>query len=133
MKKILVIDDEEDLRIIFSELFKDEDLDVTVASNGIEGLECAMGGAYDLILSDIKMPKLDGIDMLKKMIEQVDNMPEFVFISGGINVNFSELYREFPQIKHIFAKPFDEDHVVDVCVKILNGNFESPERKKAVG
>ena len=64
MAKILIIDDERGIRNTLREILADEGHNVEVAENGINGLQMAMKNAYDLILSDIKMPEMDGIEVL---------------------------------------------------------------------
>lgn len=64
MAKILIIDDERRIRNTLREILADEGHNVEVAENGINGLQMATKNAYDLIFSDIKMPEMDGIEVL---------------------------------------------------------------------
>lgn len=64
MAKILIIDDERGIRNALREILADEGHNVEVAENGINGLQMATKNAYDLIFSDIKMPEMDGIEVL---------------------------------------------------------------------
>ena len=64
MAKILIIDDERGIRNTLREILTDEGHNVEVAENGINGLQMATKNAYDLIFSDIKMPEMDGIEVL---------------------------------------------------------------------
>ena len=64
MAKILIIDDERGIRNTLREILADEGHNVEVAENGINGLQIATKNAYDLIFSDIKMPEMDGIEVL---------------------------------------------------------------------
>lgn len=64
MAKILIIDDERGIRNTLREILEDEGYDAEVAENGKQGLQMASQQAYDLIYSDIKMPEMDGIDVL---------------------------------------------------------------------
>ena len=66
-RKILVVEDEEDLRQALSEELVRATYDVLVASNGKEGLVLALKHHPDLILLDIVMPEMDGMTMLKKL------------------------------------------------------------------
>ena len=65
MSKLLIIDDERGIRNTLREILTDEGYEVDVAENGRQGLEMAHGKAYDLIFSDIKMPEMDGMELLK--------------------------------------------------------------------
>ena len=64
MAKLLIIDDERGIRNTLREILADEGYEVEVAENGKQGLEMAQTKAYDLIFSDIKMPEMDGMEVL---------------------------------------------------------------------
>lgn len=68
-KIILVVEDEEPLRMVLRDVLTVEGYGVFEAKNGIEGLEMALREHPDLILLDILMPKMDGLEMLKKLRE----------------------------------------------------------------
>lgn len=68
-KIILVVEDEEPMQMVLRDVLKVEGYDILEAKNGIEGLELALKGHPDLILLDILMPKMDGLEMLKKLRE----------------------------------------------------------------
>lgn len=65
--KILLVDDDPDTRSIYGEFLTQAGYDVFFAADGEEGLAKIIEGGYDLILLDIMMPKIDGIDILKKL------------------------------------------------------------------
>ena len=67
MAKLLIIDDERGIRNTLREILADEGYEVDVAENGKQGLEMAQSKAYDLIFSDIKMPEMDGMEVLEKL------------------------------------------------------------------
>ena len=69
MAKILIIDDERGIRNTLREVVADEGYEVEVAENGKQGLEMAQAKSYDLIYSDIKMPEMDGLEVLSKISE----------------------------------------------------------------
>lgn len=83
MAKIIIIDDERGIRNTLREILADEGHEVEVAENGKQGLEMAQAKAYDLIFSDIKMPEIDGLELLKalKEGEETAEIP-VVMISG---------------------------------------------------
>ena len=83
MAKLLIIDDERGIRNTLREILADEGHEVEVAENGKQGLEMARAKAYDLIFSDIKMPEMDGIEVLKALKEGEDAVETpIVMISG---------------------------------------------------
>lgn len=66
-KKILILEDHPGLGQLITDLFKSHGYTVTLAVNGQEGLEFAREGGYDAIISDIKMPLVDGIQFLRNL------------------------------------------------------------------
>ena len=85
MAKILIIDDERAIRNTLKEILEFENYIVDVAENGRAGLEMASATAYDLIFSDIKMPEMDGIELLSALREAEVESP-VVMISGHGNI-----------------------------------------------
>lgn len=81
MGKILVIDDERPIRRTLSEILEFEKFKVDQAEDGEQGLKMAQENEYDVILCDIKMPKMDGIEVLEK-IKDLEYDPAIVMISG---------------------------------------------------
>ena len=69
MTKILIIDDEKPIRGSLREILEYEKYTIEEAQDGEEGLKMISAGQYDLVLCDIKMPKVDGIEVLQKAIE----------------------------------------------------------------
>lgn len=85
MAKILVIDDERSIRNTLKEILEFEKYEVALAENGKLGLEAALNESFDLIFSDIKMPEMDGIELLEALIEKEIEAP-IVMISGHGNI-----------------------------------------------
>jgi len=65
--KILVVDDEEGARELFFTILSDEGYDITLANNGEEALVRFKSDAYDLVVTDIKMPVMDGLQLLQEI------------------------------------------------------------------
>ena len=86
MSKILVIDDEKSIRNTLKEILEYEKHKVELAENGIEGLEKLRSSAFDIILCDIKMPEMDGIEVLEKVFEITSDTP-IIMISGHGNID----------------------------------------------
>jgi two-component system, NtrC family, nitrogen regulation response regulator NtrX len=85
MSRILVIDDERSIRSTLKEILEYEKHIVHDAPDGAEGLKLAADGNYDVILCDIKMPKMDGLEVLEKLQELSSDTP-VVMISGHGNI-----------------------------------------------
>ncbi len=85
MAKILVIDDERPIRSTLKEILEYEKFEVDEAEDGQIGLGMLEKNTYDIVLCDIKMPKMDGMELLEKIQEKGFEMP-VVMISGHGNV-----------------------------------------------
>lgn len=85
MSRILIIDDEPPIRRTLKEILEYESYKVDDAQDGIAGLEKIKSERYDLILCDIKMARLDGIEVLKQTLEITDT--PVVMISGHGNID----------------------------------------------
>ncbi len=81
MAKILVIDDEKAIRRSIKEILEFEKHVIEEAEDGQTALDMALKNNYDIVLSDIKMPKLDGIELLQKLIENKVNS-SIIMMSG---------------------------------------------------
>lgn len=86
MPNILVIDDEKSIRNSLKEVLEYEKHTVDLAMEGMEGLELFKNNQYDVVLCDIKMPKMDGIEVLEKIFEISSEVP-VIMISGHGNID----------------------------------------------
>jgi len=86
MAKILVIDDEKSIRSTLKEILEYEKYEVILAASGPEGLEFINNGKYDIVLCDIKMPEMDGIEVLEK-IQLSGADTQVIMISGHGNID----------------------------------------------
>ena len=89
MKRILVADDEMSIRLLYSEELKEEGYDVITAANGKEALEIVSREPFDLVILDIKMPEMSGIEVLRQIKEKFPNLP--VLLSSA----YSEYKQDF--------------------------------------
>lgn len=83
MKKILFVDDEESIRLLYKEEFEENGYEVILASNGEEALEQFAETVPDLLIIDIKMPGMDGIEVLKRVREQSKDVPVILCTAYG--------------------------------------------------
>lgn len=86
MSRILVIDDERAIRNTLKEVLEYEKHEVDLAEDGPSGLEMFNSNSYDIVLCDIKMAKMDGIEVLQKIFETTTNIP-VIMISGHGNID----------------------------------------------
>ncbi len=86
MSKILVIDDERAIRRALREILEFEEFEVDEAENGKEGYDKAKSGTYDIIFCDIKMPEMDGMEVLDAILADKIDTP-VIMISGHGNID----------------------------------------------
>ena len=101
MKRVLVVDDKEEVRMVYVLLFGDEELDVLEAENGREALEIVKSVPVDLILSDCLMPEMNGIELMREVQKLRPEVP-FVFVSANVNKQALEDLKPFA----VLPKPF---------------------------
>ena len=87
MSKILIIEDEEPIRRVLVRILKEEDDNFVIheASDGKLGLDLLNNESFDLVLCDIKMPKVDGIDLLQRTRKNNSTIP-FIMLTGHGNI-----------------------------------------------
>jgi two-component system, NtrC family, nitrogen regulation response regulator NtrX len=85
MSRILVIDDEKSIRNALREILEYEKFEVELAENGMEGLEKFEAGSFNVVLCDIKMPEMDGMEVLEKIFETGKDV-QVIMITGHGNV-----------------------------------------------
>jgi two-component system response regulator PilR (NtrC family) len=110
---MLIVDDEEGIRSMLYEYFTSRDFEVVTASDGEEALRKFVPGSYDLVISDMMMPHMDGIELLTQ-IKLMDKNTSFLMITG-----FPSIDRAVEAIKlgaHDFVtKPF---HLEELRIKV---------------
>jgi len=87
VKKILLVDDDQAIQLLYQEEFKDEGYRVASASNGDEALELFRADQPDLVVLDIQMPGLNGIEVLRQM----------KMIDAAVPIILSSAYHEYKQ------------------------------------
>lgn len=87
MKKILLVDDEDSIRLVYEEEFKEEGYEVIAADNGTDALALFKNDTPDLVILDIQMPGMSGIEVLRRMKT----------IDSSIPVILSSAFPEFKQ------------------------------------
>jgi DNA-binding NtrC family response regulator len=85
MSNILIIDDERAIRSVLKDILSNEGFKVEEAADGEEGFRKFSAGGFDLVLCDIKMPKMDGMEFLQKAMEAHPETP-VIMISGHGNI-----------------------------------------------
>ena len=121
MKRILVVDDDDNLRELLSTVLSQPGRAVDTARNGIEAVELLSQNHYDLILSDLRMPGLDGpalYDALRAM-RPTSPMPRVIFMTGNVGGgDYADFLRGTTE--PMLEKPFSLDVVRRVVSVLLN-------------
>lgn len=103
----LIVDDEEDLRDILEMIFSRLGVSVQTAANGQLAMDLIKNHHFDLIVSDIQMPLLDGMGLLAQVRQNKSiHQPKFLFITGGIDFTDEKLNIISTQTDGILPKPF---------------------------
>lgn len=121
--RILVVEDEKNLNRIISEAVEDEGYSVDSCFNGLDGLDYARAASYDVIILDINMPKLNGLDMVRRLREEGDTTP-VLFLTARDSVSDKVEGLESGG-DYYLVKPFDFSElmaVVRVMTRKYTGN-----------
>lgn len=110
MSRILIIDDEKSIRSSLKEILEYEKFETDDATNGTEGLELIKSKKYDVILCDIKMPVMDGIEVLENIMKMTDT--PVVMISGHGNIETAVEAIKKGAFDYI-AKPLEPEQVIN--------------------
>jgi CheY-like chemotaxis protein len=131
--KILVVDDDEEIRVFLTTLLSDEGAYVSEAADGREALQTAERDKPDLITLDLSMPGMDGIDAFSALRENPATQEIPVCIITGHPEFRKVLYdRPVTPPEGFINKPCDPDHVVDTVHRIL-GLRERKRRRALTG
>jgi len=120
--KILVVDDEDIVRTSCSRTLSPEGYDVRLAKNGAEGLKMASEERFDLVLTDLKMPDMDGIEVLRIIKEQ---WPEtaVIIVTGYQTVDTAVKAIKLGAYDYI-EKPFTPDALITAVREALTNKQE---------
>ncbi len=114
MKRILVIEDEPRLLMLLKRILTDGGYSVAVAENGREGLEKFTEIKPELVITDILMPDVDGIDVIRKLKANSSDQ-KIIAMSGGsshLSTSFTQKMAHAFGIEHFLAKPFSNHEVL---------------------
>ncbi|HYS19041.1 MAG TPA: response regulator [Candidatus Binatia bacterium] len=107
--RILVVDDEAPVREVLTEYFATEGYAVEAATNGAEALTAIRGGRADLVLLDVRMPGLDGVQVLRRIRELDGNVP-VIMVTANEDVVLAKETLKLGAFDYV-AKPFDFEYL----------------------
>lgn len=120
MHRILVIEDDRSVQTLFEQLLEGEGFSVSLASNGREGLHLAREQMPDLVITDIMMPEMDGLEVIQA-IQKMNPILPIIAISGGmrdIPINFLSHAQRFGACR-IFEKPVSLSAILSTIKELL--------------
>jgi len=112
--KVLVVDDEKGIRVLLSEVLVHRGFEVSLASDGQESLEKLEKNHFDLVITDINMPRLDGVSMLKNMRKA--GREEKIIIMTGNPSDQRLMDEDMPQVVTRLSKPFGMEVFLNVVI-----------------
>ncbi|MFW5717019.1 MAG: sigma-54-dependent transcriptional regulator [Spirochaetota bacterium] len=118
MSNVLVIDDEAGIRDVLRQILADEGYTVFTAEDGIEGLEIVAGERIDLVILDVWLPNMGGIDVLKRLKEEKPDT-EVIVISGHGNIDMAVKAVKLGAFDFL-EKPLSLDRVTTITKNALN-------------
>jgi DNA-binding NtrC family response regulator len=117
VSKILVVDDENSIRLLYSEELTEDGYTVTTAANAAEAAEKLLREDFDLIVLDIKLKNESGLDLLQKIVKERHNLPVILctafscykddfsaWLADGYVVKSSDLQELKDEIKKVLVK-----------------------------
>ena len=116
--KILIIDDEANICMGCQRIFKGKGYTVKIAFSGKEGLDRACKEEFDVIITDLKMPDISGIEVIKKIKEKKPDQP-IILITGYATVCTAVEAMKLG-VEYYIKKPFRPDEIIDAVKNILD-------------
>jgi len=117
MKKILVVDDDPNIRLIFQKTLQREGYEVLTASTGVQALDLILGNDFNLMILDIKMPDIHGLEVLGLVREAGNNMP--VIMCSAFEGMKEDFVIKSSNIFEYLVKPIDLKILISVVKKAL--------------
>jgi two-component system response regulator AtoC len=116
-EKILVVDDELNMRLVLKALLNKEGYDVATASDGIEALKILKSGGVQVVVTDLRMPKLDGVGLLERVIHEYPSTPVIIITAHGTIATAVDALKKgaFDYI----TKPFEQDELKNIIHKAI--------------
>jgi CheY-like chemotaxis protein len=131
MAKIIIIDDEEDIRLVLKQVLELEGYDVAVAESGKEGLEILKQEGADLVITDVIMPGMDGVSLTREIREKFrdtrilvisggGNVPPASYEPGAISTTAFLSSAKNAGADQTMTKPFDRRELMRIIEKLLD-------------
>ncbi|MDF0642421.1 MAG: response regulator [Nitrospira sp.] len=117
-KRILVVEDDAAVRFILSTVLEAAGFNVYEAGDGLEAVESLKRRRYDVLLTDYRMPRMDGLELLDVARAMWPDLP--VIVVTGDSVSFKQHDRLSAEAFALVEKPFDRDHLLSVIAAAVS-------------
>jgi DNA-binding response OmpR family regulator len=128
IKKIMVVDDEPNIRNLLFDALSDKGYRVSLAKDGQDSLNQLRNQRFDLLITDVEMPRVDGIALLKKM-KRAGRM-EKVIVMTGESTKQDDLRKQIPAATPLLFKPFQMSKLLDIISLTLRLRNGQPIKKR---
>lgn len=118
--KVLVVDDEEVVQRFFNSFFKDKNVEVDMVGNGKDAVSSAKKNHYDLILMDIVLPEIHGVQAYEKIKEAGKEIPTIMFTGYAVDSLINRAIKD--GITAIMRKPFTVKELEDKIKSVIKQN-----------
>ena len=118
-KRVLIVEDEMLIRTLLLEVLSDNGFEVSLARDGQESLDQLGTNSFDLVITDIQMPRVDGIEMLKEM--KRTHRKEKIIVMTADPSDMGLTQPDMPQVVSRLQKPFRIDNFLDVVIAATAG------------
>lgn len=117
-KKILIVDDNPNMSVLLSDILEIFEYEGSQAGDGREALDKLKSNDYDMVFTDLRMPKMDGIDLLKAIKDIKPDLP--VVIITGYSVGETQNLLVSQKADGFLNKPFKVNEIKELLERILN-------------
>jgi len=126
MKKVLIVDDELNMRVVLHAMLKKNGYEVTEAVDGLDALAHLEKESFDVLVTDLKMPKLNGLGLLEGVTAKYPETPVIIITAHGTIETAVDALKKgaFDYI----TKPFDQDELIGVIDKALRTRIKNSDK-----
>jgi CheY-like chemotaxis protein len=107
--RVLVVDDEPEVRQLLGEFLSGRGYDVLLAASGMQALDALDAQRFDLVLLDVAMPELDGVEALKRIV-MIDPPVPVIMVTANADISLTSKLLAMGAVDYI-PKPFDLDYL----------------------
>ncbi|KQL39872.1 MULTISPECIES: response regulator [Bacillaceae] len=122
--KLLIVDDQYGIRLLLHEIFKKEGYEVFQAANGFQAIDIVVKDCPDLVILDMKIPGMDGVEILKR-IKEINKDIKVILMTAYGELDIIEEAKKLGALQY-FPKPFD----IDEIKKVVREHTSQPQSQQ---